>query len=139
MKKQPSIPGFTGKRLTPLRAIATFCRECFGGPAKDCTSVDCPFHPYRTGIIPGGASRQIVKVVKSYCAGCLPRENPSGCSACVEYRGMAPCACWPFRNGKNPYYGPEQREKLRRHAQDRLTLLGSQAIFAPRIDATPPA
>jgi len=139
MNKQPSIPGFAGPRLTPLRAIATYCRECFGGLASDCTPTDCIFWLYRTGTIPEGASRQLVRIIKSYCAGCLPGENPAGCSACIEYRGLAPCACWPFRMGRNPYYGDEQREKLRQHALRQLELTGSQALFAPRIDATPPA
>ncbi len=139
MKRKPSVPGFTGKRRTPLQAIATFCRECNGGPAKDCKTTDCIFHPYRQGTIPEGASRQLVKVIRQYCQGCLPMESPAGCTACVEYRGLAPCPCWPFRLGRNPYVGPEQREKLRRQALEQYQLAGGEARFRPRIDGSPPA
>jgi hypothetical protein len=41
--------------------------------------------------------------------------------------------------GRNPYYGEEQREKLRQHALRQLELTGSQAIFRPRIDGSPSA
>ncbi|MEF3696435.1 helix-turn-helix transcriptional regulator [Desulfolutivibrio sp.] len=125
--------------LSPLRVIATFCRECFVGPAKACTAKSCVFWPYRRGTIPDGSSRELVKVIKEYCAGCLPEENPSGCSAGGEYRGLPPCPCWPFRMGRNPYIGPEVQEKRRQHALGQLNLLGSQALFAPGLDATPPA
>lgn len=140
MKKQPTVPGFTGPRLTPLRAIAAFCRECFGGPAVDCASVECPFFKYRTGTIEDGASRQLVRVIKRYCAEqCLPQESPAGCTACVEYRGLASCACWPYRMGRNPYIGDEQRSKLRQHAREQYQLAGGEARFRPRIDGRPSA
>jgi len=140
MKKQPTVPGFTGKRRTPLQSIATFCRECFGGPAVDCAAMDCIFHPYRQGTIPEGASRQLVKVIKRYCAEqCLPQESPAGCTACAEYSGLAPCACWPYRMGRNPYIGDEQRSKLRQHAREQYQLAGGEARFRPRIDERPSA
>lgn len=139
MKCNRSVPGFEGKRLTPLRTIATFCRECFGGPAKDCAATDCIFHPYRQGTIPEGASRQLVRVIKRYCEGCLPKESPASCTACVEYRGLAPCACWPYRMGRNPYIGDEQRSKLRQHAREQYQLAGGEARFRPRIDERPSA
>lgn len=139
MRNKPSIPGYSGPRLTPLRAIATFCRECFGGPAKDCAATDCIFHPYRQGTIPEGASRQLVRVIKRYCEGCLPGESPAGCSACVEYRGLAPCPCWPYRLGRNPYLGPEVREMRRRRAVEQLQFAAQDGKFRPRIDERPSA
>lgn len=41
------------KRLTPIKAIRAFCRECMCGDndlIADCKPVpDCPLHPYRLG------------------------------------------------------------------------------------------
>lgn len=139
MRNKPSVPGYAGPHLTPLKAIAAFCRQCFGGQAKDCASTGCPFWPYRQGTIPEGASRQMVRIIKSYCAGCLPAENPKDCSACVEYRGLAPCPCWPYRLGRNPYIGPEVREMRRRRAVEQYQLAGGEARFRPRTDARPTA
>lgn len=37
---------------TPLKAIKTFCVECFGGNAREvsrCTSYNCPLYEFRQG------------------------------------------------------------------------------------------
>ncbi len=124
MKIKPSVPGYAGKRRTPLQSMATFCRQCFGGPAGECPSRDCIFWPYRTGTISEGASRNLVQVIRQYCQGCLAMENPAGCAAGGDYLGNPACPCWPYRLGRNPYHGDVQREKLRQHAQRQLELTG---------------
>lgn len=112
------LPGFEGKRRTPLLAIRAFCVECMGGSAQlvaECASTACPYHGQRMGTIEPGADRRLLRVIKSYCAGqCLPGEDPAGCSARKEYLGQSPCPCWPYRLGRNPFYSDATREMRRR-------------------------
>lgn len=100
------LPGFEGKRRTPLLAIRAFCLACMGGSAQlvaECASTTCPFHGQRTGTIEPGASRRLLKVIKAYCAGqCLSQGDPVGCMAGRGYLDLSPCPCWPYRMGRNP-------------------------------------
>ncbi|NDY55254.1 hypothetical protein G3N56_00650 [Desulfovibrio sulfodismutans] len=131
MKNKPSVPGYAGKRRTPLQAIAAFCRECFGGPAGACASADCPFHPYRQGTFPDGASRNVVAVVRRYCEGCAAADAPGGCTAGGVSPGLEPCPCWPFRLGRNPYVGAGRQESPRQQAPQQLGLADAQAAPIP--------
>lgn len=134
------LPGFEGKRRTPLLAIRTFCLACMGGSAQlvaECPSTTCRLYAYRAGAIEPGADRRLLRVIKTYCAGqCLAGEDPVGCTAGKGYLDLGPCSLWPYRRGRNPHYGDERREKLRRHAQEQYQLAGREARFRPRIDGS---
>lgn len=112
-----SLPGYQGKRLTPLLAIQSFCRACMGGNALmvgACASTTCRFHAYRCGTIAAGADRRLLKIIKSYCAeSCLPQEDAADCVAGENYLGMTACPLWPYRQGRNLFYSSAAREKRR--------------------------
>jgi len=137
MKKNISIPGFSGKRRSPLAAIHRFCVECMGeqpGLIGDCPSTGCTFYPFRHGRLEDGDGGSRVKAIARYCRECLPAEDPAGCTAGVSFAGNTPCPCWPFRTGRNPFIGDEQRQKLRVKATRQFILAGGRnALFAPRI------
>ena len=43
---------FSGKRVSPLKAIRAFCLECVGfqkAEVKDCMGMDCPLYKFRYG------------------------------------------------------------------------------------------
>jgi len=100
------LPGFEGKRRTPLLAIRTFCLACMGGNAQlvtECHSTTCRLYAYRAGAIEPGADRRLLRVIKAYCAGqCLTGEDPFGCTAGKEYLDLGACSLWPYRRGRNP-------------------------------------
>ena len=126
---------FQGKRRSPLVAIRAYCVWCCGGSSPEvaaCPSGTCPFHPYRLGSIPPGASRSLVRVIKAKCADCRP-EGAKDCDAYMAHGIHEPCPCWPFRLGRNPNVGKEQRAKLRAHGKRLMNFTGSQAEIAPRV------
>jgi hypothetical protein len=135
-KTKPAVPGFDGPRKTALESIRLFCVGCMGGSfalVAECPSVDCIFYRYRTGTIEPGADRRLMRIIKTYCAEqCLPQEDPAGCTAGKAYLDLSPCPVWPFRLGRNPYYGDERRERLREQAISS----GWEANFRPRLDGT---
>jgi len=112
------LPGFEGRRRTPLLAIRTFCLACMGGSAPlvmQCPSSTCRFHAYRCGTIAAGADRRLLRIIKAYCAeSCLPVEDSAGCTAGKEYLDLGACSLWPYRRGRNPFYSESTREKRRR-------------------------
>jgi len=132
-----AVPGFDGPRKTALESIRLFCIGCMGGKfslVTDCPSVDCIFYPYRMGIIPDGASRRLLKVIKTCCDGCAPGGDVAGCTAGRNFLDLTPCPIWPYRRGVSPYYSVEAREQRRTRA---LSLFGNAAHGAdsgPRID-----
>lgn len=133
---QQSVANFDGPRRTALESIRAFCLQCMAGARSlvaDCPSTECGFYGYRMGSISDGAPRQLLKVVKSYCAACAPEGDVGGCTAGRCYLSLDPCPVWPFRFGKNPHIGREQRDKLRQHAQRQYKLAGGEARFRPRI------
>jgi len=137
-KSSSAIPGYDGKRRTALESLRAFCVSCMGGQPSlvaGCPSGDCTLFPYRSGEIEDGADRRLTRVIKSYCSEqCLPAEDPAGCTAGKKYLEHAACALWPFRRGRNPYYGDARRERLRQHA----LVAGSEANFVARGAGTPP-
>ena len=141
MTKKPVVPGFQGKRRTALESIRRFCLACMGGSAPlvaECASPACAFHGHRMGVIEQGADRRLVRVIAGYCREqCQPGEDPAACAAGKVFMDLEPCACWPFRTGKNPYISAEQREKQRQRAQEQYQLAGGEARFRPRIIETP--
>ncbi len=133
----PTEKKFQGKRRSPLVAIRAFCSWCCGGSAPEvrlCPYSNCAFHPYRGSIIPAGVSRSLVRIIKARCQDCMP-EGPAGCEAYQPFAIHLPCPCWPFRLGRNPNIGIEQREKLRAMGKERGFKPGPQADSAPRIDS----
>jgi len=137
MKTKPAVPGFDGPRKTALESIRLFCVQCMGGSfalVAECPSTACIFYPYRSGAIEPGASRRLLKVIRSHCDICAPGGDVAGCTAGKIYLDLSPCPIWPFRSGRSPYYSPEAREQRRARA---ISLFGSgtqEADSAPRID-----
>ena len=138
MKTKPTVPGYDGPRKTALESIRLFCIGCMGGSfalVSECPSVDCAFHAYRSGVIEAGASRRLLRVIRSYCDGCAPGGDVAGCTAGKIYLDLPPCPIWPFRSGRSPYYSAEAREQRRTRA---LTLFGhtQEADSIPVIDGS---
>lgn len=133
-----SLPGYQGKRLTPLLAIQTFCRSCMGGNALmvgACASTTCKLHVYRCGSIAAGADRRLLRIIKSYCAeNCLPLEDAAACIAGMDYLDHPACPLWPYRQGRNPFYSEVARDKRRRQALERGLGQGYDGISSVRID-----
>ena len=139
MKAKPAVPpGFDGPRKTALESIRLHCVQCMGGSfalVADCPSTACLFFPYRSGVIEAGASRRLLKAIRSYCDGCAPGGDVAGCTAGKCYLSLSACPVWPFRSGRSPYYGEGRKERLREHA----IRSGSEANFRPRLDGKGPA
>ena len=124
-KTKLAVTGFDGPRKTALESIRLFCVQCMGGQRNlvaDCPSVDCAFHAYRSGVIEAGASRRLLRVIRSYCDGCAPGGDVAGCTAGKIYLDLSPCPIWPFRSGRSPYYSAEAREQRRARA---ISLFGT--------------
>ncbi|WP_043599983.1 hypothetical protein [Solidesulfovibrio magneticus] len=124
-KNKPAVPGFDGPRKTALESIRLHCVQCQGGSfalVADCSSKDCLFYPYRSGSIEPGASRRLLKVIRSYCDTCAPGGNVAGCTAGRCYLDLSACPIWPFRSGRSPYYSAEVREQRRARA---ISLFGN--------------
>jgi len=137
-KTSPAVPGYDGPRKSALESIRLHCRQCMGDSLaliRDCVTTECAFHPYRSGEIPAGASRRLLKVIRSFCESCAADGDVAGCTAGKSYLSLSPCPIWPFRSGRNPYYGEGRKERLREHA----IRSGSEANFRPRLDGTRPA
>ena len=126
-KNKPAVAGFDGPRKTALESIRLHCIACAGGSyalVADCTSHDCAFFAYRSGAIADGASRRLLRVIKSYCDGCAPDGDAAGCTAGKCYLSLAACPLWPYRTGRSPYFSEKAREQRRARA---LSLFGSPA------------
>ena len=137
-KSTPAVPGYDGPRKTALESIRLHCVQCMSGSfalVTDCPSKDCIFFNYRAGTIEPGASRRLLRVIRSYCDTCAPEGDVAGCTAGRCYLDLSPCPIWPFRLGRSPYYGEGRKERLREHA----IRSGSEANFRPRLDGTYPA
>jgi len=139
MKAKSAVSGYDGPRKTALESIRLFCIQCMGerfSLVTGCPSVDCIFYPYRMGVIPDGASRRLLRVIRSYCDICAPGGDVAGCAAGRCFLDLSACPIWPFRSGRSPYYSAEAREQRRARA---LSLFGSAtqgANSAHRIDGT---
>lgn len=138
-KNKPAVPGYDGPRKTALESIRLFCLGCMGGARSlvaECPSSDCIFYNYRSGVIEAGASRRLLKVIRSHCDICAPGGDVTACTAGKIYLDLAPCPVWPYRMGRSPYYSAEAREQRRARA---ISLFGSatqEADSVPRIDGT---
>lgn len=124
-KIKPAVPGFDGPRKTALESIRLFCIGCMGGSfalVTKCPSVNCAFHAYRSGAIEAGASRRLLKVIRSYCDGCALGGDVAGCTAGRNFLDLTPCPIWPFRSGRSPYYSAEARAQRRARA---ISLFGN--------------
>ena len=141
-KSTPAIPNYDGPRKTALESIRLHCVQCQGGSfalVTDCPSKDCIFFNYRAGTIEPGASRRLLRVIRSYCDTCAPGGDVAGCTAGRCYLDLSPCPVWPFRRGVSPYYSAEAREQRRARA---ISLFGSptqEADSAPGFNETIPA
>lgn len=138
-KIKPAVSGFDGPRKTALESIRLFCLGCMGGARSlvaDCPSSDCIFYPYRSGAIEPGASRRLLKVIKSYCDICAPGGDVAGCTAGKNYLDLSPCPSWPYRMGRSPYFSAEAREQRRARALSLFGRATQEADSAPRIDGT---
>lgn len=127
-------PIFSGKRRKPLNAIRAFCLWCSGGSALEvrlCPGVACVFYAYRMGAIPEGASRSMIRAIKARCLDCKP-DGAADCDASQAYEIHPPCPCWPYRMGRNPNIGAEQREKLRRQGKRQMNFTGGRTDSGPR-------
>lgn len=136
--KKP-VPGYDGPRKTSLESIRLFCIACMGGSfalVASCTSTTCPFHGHRMGVIEPGASRRLLKVIKSYCDTCALGGDVTGCTAGRCFLDLAPCPVWPFRNGRSPYYSVEAREQRRVRANYLFGNVTQEADCAHGIDVT---
>jgi len=139
MKAKPAVPGFDGPRKTALESIRLFCVQCMGGSfalVAECPSVDCIFYPYRSGAIEPGASRRLLRVIRSYCDACAPGGDVAACTAGKNYLDLSPCPVWPYRMGRSPYYSAEAREQRRARAISLFGIATQEANSAPRIDGT---
>jgi len=115
-KKASQLAGYEGKRLTPLAAIRSMCRSCMGNGAQlvaDCVSEACPLHPYRSGAIEAGASRRLLRVIKTFCATCAADSDAAACTAGRAYLSLPACPLWPYRLGRSPFVSAEVRERRR--------------------------
>jgi hypothetical protein len=124
-KSKVAVPGFDGPRKTALESIRLFCIGCMGGQRNlvaDCPSTGCIFFNYRMREIADGASRRLLKVIRSYCDGCAPGGDVACCTAGKIYLDLSPCPVWPFRSGRSPYYSAEAREQRRTRA---ISLFGN--------------
>ncbi len=137
MNSPKAIPVFEGERQTPLEAIRAYCVWCCGGSAYEvslCPSGPeskhpCAFWVYRRGIIPPGANRGLMGIIKAKCADCMP-DGPAACDAFQTYEIHPACPCWPYRMGRNPNIGTEQREKLRMQGKRQMNFTGSHPVSA---------
>lgn len=106
----------TIKKMTPGRAIRTFCVSCCGGDSREVKSCDgdgkdpafdaCPFHPYRMG-----RGRPSVKIIRKFCLHCM-----GGIPSLVRECDTVDCNCHPYRTGKNPAragIGSKDTDRLR--------------------------
>jgi hypothetical protein len=121
-----------GKRRKPLQAIRAYCLWCCGGSAlevRQCPADGCAFYPYRAGVIAPGASRSLLKAIKARCLDCKP-DGAADCDAFEAYETHPPCPCWPFRMGRNPNIGAEQRKKLRAHGKRLMNFTGGRGVSA---------
>jgi hypothetical protein len=131
---------YQGKRLSPLKAIRSFCRWCCGGSAPEvplCPSTGCAFHPYRKGTIPPGASRQLMRVFKARCLECAADHDPASCDAFQTYEIHPPCPCWPYRLGRNPNYCEKAREQRRERGKIMGFKTALEAVSGPRMNPNP--
>ena len=138
-KIQVAVPGYDGPRKTALESIRLFCVGCMGGSfvlVSECPSVNCAFHPYRSGAIEPGAPRRLLKVIRSCCDTCAPGGDVAGCTAGKIYLDLSPCPLWPFRSGRSPYYSAEAREQRRARAISLFGTATQEADSAPVIDGS---
>jgi len=136
----PAVPGYDGPRKTALESLRLFCIGCMCGSfsqVSDCPSVDCAFYLYRMGIIEDGASRRLLKVIKTYCDGCAPGGDVAGCAAGKNYLDLVPCPVWPYRRGVSPYYSAEAREQRRARTIPLFGTAAQEADYAPRMETEP--
>jgi len=128
-------PNFQGKRRSPLDGIRAYCIWCCGGSSlevKACPATGCDLHPYRQGVIPAGASRSLMKVIKARCLDCMP-DGAAGCDAFQDFEHHPACPLWPFRLGRNPNYGTTQREERRDRGKKQMNFAAPQTESGSRI------
>ena len=136
-KKISTLEGYEGKRLTPLAAIRTVCRSCMGNSAQlvaDCSSDACPLHPYRSGVIEPGASRRLLRIIKTFCATCAADGDVAACTAGKPYLDLPVCPVWPYRLGRSPYISASVREKRRELGRKYGFGAAPGPVLAARID-----
>lgn len=104
---------------TPLQAMRIHCLRCMGGSAQAvaaCLPMGCTLHPFRHGVIPSGAPRHLLSVLKRHCEQCAPDGDVRGCTANLKFEDNEPCALWPHRLGKRANITEAARSKCRARA-----------------------
>lgn len=134
MKYIPGINLYEGRKLTPLRAIAAFCKFCSGDDPREvklCPSVSCPLYPYRLGRLPENGSSNLLAVIKSYCFGqCLPGGYSEVVDCGGHVNGTHPaCPLWPYRLGTNLHFSAEARKTRSRRAKNQPRQAAQQGKF----------
>lgn len=134
------LPGFEGKRRTPLQAIRAKCLWCAGNSANEvrlCPVEGCALHEYRAGHRPETATLTPIKAIKAKCRDCygLSWADVQDCPGLGLADG--PCPLHAYRLGKNPNISTETREAMRQRAKD--TRLAEKRRRSPHVgDAEAP-
>ena len=140
-KIKPALRGYDGPRKTSLESIRLHCKQCMGDHLaliRDCATGACALHPYRSGEIEEGASRRLLKVIRSFCDTCAADGDVGGCGAGKTYQSLPPCPLWPYRTGRSPYVTQRVRDQRRARAvQSRFWETG-QAVSVQGSDDTGP-
>ncbi len=106
--------------MTPGQAVRKFCISCVGGSpfeVKSCGGDKCLnggvcwFYRFRQG-----SGRPSVKLLRKYCLYCCggDREYVRLCPDGIPHLGMAACALYAFRMGRNPNFDSSSADRLRR-------------------------
>ena len=138
-KSKPALSGYDGPRKTSLESIRLHCRQCMGDNLaliRDCVTAACALHAYRSGEIEEGASRRLLRVVRTFCDTCAADGDVAGCGAGKTYQSLPPCPLWPYRMGKSPYTSARVRDQRRARAVQSRFWETPQGISAKGSDDT---
>ena len=68
-KAKDNGPIYIAPFRTPLQAMRVHCLRCMGGSPQAvtlCLQMGCALHPFRLGVIPSGATRRLLSVIKKH-------------------------------------------------------------------------
>ena len=123
---------------TPLQAMRVHCLQCMGGSPQavtTCLQPSCALYPFRFGVIPSGATRRLLAVIKKHCEKCAPDGDVLGCTANLKFEDIELCALWHHRMGKRANITEAARSKCRARA----IALDSQAYLRKNLREKEPA
>lgn len=133
MSTLTNAPVHCGKRLTPRRAIRTYCRWCNGGSTATCVSSACVLFPYRADGVTSEAKVSPLRSIRAKCRECAGGvEAVRTCTAHKPFSETQPeCPLWPHRDGKRNVT-LEYREQRREQAKKQRGKSGPGAPFKPK-------